>query len=192
MVAATPCTFTRFVKASACCISICRSIVYSSSGNVRKSQSARINSKPIARTQGAARDLNFCEDVRAVEASVRSLAETEWSIFYGSYIKEVSPDLGISTTAFMGFSGNTIAELVDYLTIMSNRSGGGPMHVDGAYNWYRRAFPYRKTFIATPQIGYQRSSRSDITAGSFLDQIPRARKVVGIMRKVKNSLVYPL
>ncbi len=57
--------------------------------------------------------------------------------------------------------------MVDYLEAMLQRPkgspDGGPMHVDGAYSWFRRAHPEVAAYVCTPSVAQQRSSRSDIS-----------------------------
>ena len=45
------------------------------------------------------------------------------------------------------------------------------MDVDGAYSWLRRPNPQFKTYIATPEIAYQRSSRTDISEPTWRDRV---------------------
>ena len=62
------------------------------------------------------------------------------------------------------------------------------MHVDGAYNGLRRANPDFDTLLATPELGFQRASRTDIHALRWYDATPLVRNGVACMRWVKNLL----
>lgn len=77
---------------------------------------------------------------------------------------------------FIGFGPAVIDPLIVYLEAMLHRPPGspegGPMHIDGAYNWYRRSHPGLVTWAARPQLGHQRPSRSDISAPGPLDRLP--------------------
>jgi glycosyl transferase, family 25 len=149
-------------------------------------------------------DLNFVPEFsESVGAVIKELEREDWKIFYGGYVLQMSlpsgghnavtrvePTLEIQTAHFVGLRGEAISEAVDYLEAMLARSGGdprgGPMHVDGAYSWFRRAFPQMLTVLATPQIGYQRSSRSDIYDLRWFDRVPGVLHVMAALRQVKN------
>ena len=57
---------------------------------------------------------------------------------------------------------------------------GGPMHIDGAYSTFRVQNPDVVTLIASPNLGWQRSSRSDVTpnwwARTWVEAIGRCSK----------------
>jgi GR25 family glycosyltransferase involved in LPS biosynthesis len=151
-------------------------------------------------------DLDFIPDFSSrIEAVVEELEREDWSVFYGGYVLPDSlepqssqalipadPSLRIQTAHFIGFRGSAIGEMVDYLEAMLNRPGGdprgGPMHVDGAYSWYRQAFPHRLTLLATPQLGFQRSSRSDIHDLRWFDRVPGVRHTVAGIRQLRNRV----
>lgn len=63
---------------------------------------------------------------------------------------------------------------------------GGPMHVDGAYSMFRAFRPDVVTLVASPSLGGQRSSRSDIAANRWFDRQPVVRSLAGLVRKGKN------
>jgi GR25 family glycosyltransferase involved in LPS biosynthesis len=149
-------------------------------------------------------DLNFVPEFSVrIGAVVAALERKDWSVFYGGYtlstdlerksteeLIHADPSLGVQTTHFIGLRGQAISEAVSYLERMLTRPsgdpGGGPMHVDGAYSWYRRAFPERLTLLATPQLGYQRSSRSDIYTLRWFDRTPGVLHAVAAIRKLRN------
>lgn len=129
-----------------------------------------------------------------------ALATTEWDIFYAGHralaelvptgpVTRVPPDLSLLTAHAVGFRQPVIARAIPFLEAMLERPQGspqgGPMHVDGAYNWMRRAHPAFRTFAATPQIITQRASQSDITprtgwrAGS---------PIANVLRRLRNHL----
>lgn len=84
---------------------------------------------------------------------------------HGDLVRSQADEL-IGTTHFVTFQGEAIPAAVHYLEqILARPAGdpeGGPMHVDGAYNWFRRANPQFKTVLAVPELGFQRASRTDI------------------------------
>lgn len=91
---------------------------------------------------------------------------------------------------FYGLHRRVLADLHDYLEDCRRRPpghpDGGPMHVDGAYSMFRSRQPAVVTLIASPSLGGQRSSRSDITANRWFDRQPGVRLLAGLARKGKN------
>lgn len=152
-------------------------------------------------------DLDFVGDFnKRIQPLVERLACTDWSVFYGGYhlvqgsrgvckgeLVEAQPDELIGTTHFVVFQGEAIAAAVQYLeNILARPAGdpeGGPMHVDGAYNWFRRANPHFKTVLASPELGFQRASRTDIHDLRWYDNTPLVREAVAGLRLLKNALV---
>lgn len=151
-------------------------------------------------------DLDFAMDFNArIQSFIQQLTATDWSVFYGGYrmaqsscrpvgagLRAVGVDEAIETTHFVAFQGEAIAAAVEHLEQLLGRPAGhpegGPMHVDGAYNWFRRANPQLNTVLAIPALGFQRSSRSDIHALRWYDATPLVRNGVACMRWVKNLL----
>ena len=148
-------------------------------------------------------DVNFSDDIgQRLGVVMASAARQSWSLFYGGY--EVTPDVRLEgtncviiapedpvrTTHFIGFRGPAIAAAATYLGAMLTRAAGdalgGPMHVDGAYTWFRRANPQFNTLVAVPQLGYQRASRTDIHELRWYDRWVGARSVVGKIRQWRN------
>lgn len=153
-------------------------------------------------------DVDFAEDASTRFADAFALLEREadWGMFYGSHLSEVtgkarpivevSSDDPLITAAFLVVNGPTIPSLVRYLeAVLSRPPGhpdGGAMHVDGAY-WRFRQETGCRTFLVAPQLGWQRSSRTDIHALSWYDKTPMVRDAIafarryGITRKLKGS-----
>ena len=71
---------------------------------------------------------------------------------------------------FILFNGRVISRLIAHLDRVTSGIEGdqeyGPMPIDGAYNIFRRNSDVH-TVIASPKLGWQRPSRSDITPRSF-------------------------
>ena len=123
----------------------------------------------------------------------------DWDIFYGGYDAEDPDDLSTSNIIgahCMGYSPRAAKMLAEYLEALldpgfppdplavarGHYSPGVKPPFDGAIVWFRRAHPELKTVFA--QIAIQRSSRSDIAEGNFLDRnIPA---VAAAARKTKN------
>ena len=149
-------------------------------------------------------DLDFADDfAQRVDAVSTALADRDWRIFYGGYhletslsrddiVTAVTPDTVLRTTHFVCFRSDAIARARDYLTAMLSRpagdAAGGPMHVDGAYHWFRRAHPSLNCYAATPPLGHQRPSKSDIASGRWFDRAPALSHAVAALRRIKRIM----
>ena len=140
-------------------------------------------------------DLNFDADFAARWPSIKSqLDQKEWSMFYPAPARptpdglvEAEPMMPIPCTHFVLVNGGAIPTLVERLhEILADR----PMHVDGAYNTIRAELPSVRTFCHWPPLGYQRSSRSDITPGRF-DRHRLGSRALTLARRIKNKLRWP-
>ncbi len=132
-------------------------------------------------------------------AMLSRLEQAEWDFVHGGYedgatgqpeLNPVLAETGLQMTHFIGLKGN-INQIEAYLTAMTERQAGdpqgGPMHVDGAYSWYRKVFPQTRSWIYQPAIGIQRASRTDIHDLKWFDRIPVVSGIVGLLRKLKNN-----
>jgi len=152
-------------------------------------------------------DLNFVKDFNErIGKVLNDLNQYAWSFFYGAYyisnsppaidgkaISILPPSEGVRTTHFIAFQGSCIAALPGYLSSMLMREpgdpDGGPMHVDGAYSWYRKDHPDELTAIAAHKLGYQRSSKSDIFPPSWYDGTPIVSRFVALIRAVRARAI---
>jgi hypothetical protein len=152
-------------------------------------------------------DLTFTQDFNArIDTLVRQLARMPWRIFYGGHrisgaaprspasgLWPVPADIEVATTHFVAFQGAAIEGAANLLKALADRPAGDPaggaMHVDGAYNWYRRLNPADLTLAAVPELGYQRSSRTDVHPLGRLDRTPLIRDAVSRLRDLKNRVV---
>lgn len=95
----------------------------------------------------------------------------------------------ILTTHFYGVSGRILPRLIAHLSALSNGPMGdqeaGPMPVDGAYNIFRRNNQDVRCLIANPRLGWQISSRSDITPHAW-DKLVFLRPVNRFLRELKQ------
>jgi glycosyl transferase, family 25 len=142
------------------------------------------------------------ERLRAINAA---LQDVDWSFFYGGClfygaqpppalpgraIVEVAPQQPLWLTHCVAVRGAALKELPAYLRAMLARPvghpDGGVMDVDGAYCWFRRQHPQYKTFVASPEIAYQRSSRTDVSPLSWHDRTPVVRDLLAAARKLRN------
>ena len=149
-------------------------------------------------------DLNFARDFnRRIDNVLNKLAEVPWALFYGGYrtaaiedrsdrprVVTIPPTQAIGTSHFVAFQGASIVSASGYLSAMLDRAPGdptgGPMHVDGAYTWFRKDNPQFDTFIATPELGYQRASRSDIYKLDWYDRLPFISTIIRYCRVIKS------
>lgn len=63
----------------------------------------------------------------------------------------------------------------------------GPMPIDGAFNIFRRNNPGIRTLVARPKLGWQASSRSDITP-RLIDRVPFLQPFLRPVRKLKAAV----
>ncbi|RYI05590.1 MAG: glycosyltransferase family 25 protein, partial [Acetobacteraceae bacterium] len=113
----------------------------------------------------------------ALSEGAGELLASDWAFLHGGPgndavagkgigLARLVPGQDVRLTHFIGLRGEIIARLVAYLQAMLTRPAGspegGPMHVDGAYSWFRRAHPEVDARVCVPSVARQRSSRSDI------------------------------
>lgn len=147
-------------------------------------------------------DLDFAPDFcTRFPAALRQLETTQWQIVYtghydlpiefGGYgsdaFASLAPFHRVRGTHFLMYRSEAIALLVDYLEAMLLRQpgdpAGGPMHVDGALNHFRRDHPNVRVFVSTPPLGVQRPSRTDVHSLPWFDRVPVLRDIATIARR---------
>jgi glycosyl transferase, family 25 len=134
------------------------------------------------------------------------LIKFEWDIFYGGAlnilpdnlrlvtggVRELPSECPVMGTHCIAIDGVTISLIISYFEKMLKRQPGneegGPMHVDGAYSWFRRDNQSLKTLVAVPGIGYQRSSATDVHERKWFDTYFFVKAFVKNIRKIKNKL----
>ena len=130
----------------------------------------------------------------------RTLQEGSWDFAYLGHVEAMHGDGGkptwqsgrqpLATTHFYALNRRVMRALRDHLQACLEREPGhplgSPMHVDGAYSLFRMQHPQAQTLIATPSLGAQRSSRSDIFPNKWYDRTPVLVHLAGWMRAVKN------
>jgi hypothetical protein len=144
-------------------------------------------------------DLRISEQFRTEqEVLVDQLRRTDWDFVYFGHMEkteETSPATlepfsgPLRLTHFYGVNGKTFDRLLSFLEELQQRPGGHPdgglMHLDGAYSTFRAQNPDVITLIASPNLGWQRSSRSDIHF-SWFDRLPLLKQVAGVTRLLLN------
>lgn len=148
-------------------------------------------------------DCNFTETCAGqLEQLLSPSCLARWDIAYGGALNkdflvspvdgfwQVPPTQELMGGHFIAIHGRALPALVSYLRAILTRPAGdplgGPMHVDGAYSWFRKQHPQLITLLATPQIAFQRSSRTDIHPNRWFDRWPIVRDVVALIRKFRN------
>lgn len=144
-------------------------------------------------------DLSFSNRfVQNQQALATELQQLEWDILYLGHIEAVKTTTTsfqlfsqpLRTTHFLAINASVIERLVHFFEeILSRPAGhpdGGPMHVDGAYSTFRQQNPEVITLIATPTLGFQRPSLSDIyEERHWFDRLPVLSQLVSVVRAVK-------
>jgi hypothetical protein len=126
---------------------------------------------------------NFTQHIEEFQSHIGS----QWGIAYLGHREpeghrhdspgfiQLNASRGIETTHLYAVNGWALPRVRRCLLEIMNREPGdplgGPMHYDGALSTIRAANPDIATFIATPNLGWQRSSKSDITS-SWKDRFP--------------------
>lgn len=103
----------------------------------------------------------------------------------------IPSDLRLQTSHAMVIRRNAAHILVNHLNAIASRPPGsvegGPMHVDGAYNWVREKNPELTTVISKHQLIKQRSSFSNISGQSHMNT-----KLIGRASLIDLLLRYDL
>ena len=135
-------------------------------------------------------DCNFLPEARGY-------AIPQCNIFYGSHPEDSDVMIGAHC---MGFTAETVKKVSAYLADYTSPDfaadptaaaeiGYDPNirpPIDGAYVWFRRAYPELETRFAF--LSYQRPSRSDCTPAGRLDRIPVIRDLVEFGRRVREAI----
>jgi glycosyl transferase family 25 len=143
-------------------------------------------------------DLVLSESIHKDLAALRSGLEQPWDLAYFGHVEPVAscgvPQLlafsqPLMTSHFYAIKEPALSRLIDFLEQVQLRSpgdpAGGPMHLDGALTMFRQANPDLLTRIASPNLGWQRPSRSDIHSNWF-QQAPVFRHFYDIARAIRS------
>jgi hypothetical protein len=134
---------------------------------------------------------------------LQQLDERPWGFIYFGHqegtTSVTSPELvpyagRIATAHFYAVSAIIFERLIAYLELVQLRAPGhpegGPMHYGGALSMFRSANPDILTLIAQPNLGWQRSSRSDIH-GSWYDKVAVLRNAADLARELRHNCRAP-
>ena len=149
-------------------------------------------------------DADFTPDFLSLgEPHAAAIKNGSWDILYLGYdidgghpvdsgaedglVRPISASTPIRLTHAMMIRCDASLPLAAYFRTMLTRPAGhpdgGPMHVDGAYSWFRRDHPDRRTAAAVKQWAVQRSSRTDVHDVGWKERIP----FINLIRRVRNS-----
>lgn len=147
-------------------------------------------------------DMDFSRGFeRRLPALAEALKGYDWAMIYGhpgdrpaqtpapdtNGLITLPADLGLIQLHFFGLTRAFAEAAVPMLRAMMTRPEGspegGPMHVDGALNWVRRAHPGLLALGISPQIAQQRASRSDIAGAHWYDRLPLMRTIAAVARR---------
>ncbi|MEO1686270.1 MAG: glycosyltransferase family 25 protein, partial [Pseudomonadota bacterium] len=130
-------------------------------------------------------------------AELDLLRNAEWDFLYGGVASKqklgrspvlvsIAPEQQVVTAHMVGLRGAALEGAVPYLDELAGRPAGspdgGPMHVDGAYNWFRRSNLSVRSMIFEPAAALQRSSTSNISSNKW-DSLPFIRRFYDFARK---------
>ncbi len=91
---------------------------------------------------------------------------------------------------FYALNAKTFKKLTSFLKALENRPQGdpegGPMHYDGALNFYREKYPEVKAYYFSKNLGWQRPSKTDIHENSFLDNYRFLAPIMRLVRRIKK------
>ncbi len=152
-------------------------------------------------------DFDFADGLteRRLAQVLDDLSSRPWAMFYGGHrlqqapdspsdaaCRELAPSMPVATTHCLGMTERAVAIAVPYLEAILVRppghAEGGPMHVDGAYSRLRADYPDLTTYGASPAIGHQRSSRTDIHDLRWYDRWPAMNLIVERLRRLRRRL----
>jgi glycosyl transferase, family 25 len=145
-------------------------------------------------------DLSFSKFLIEHKESIAQELETlDWNFIYFGHTKSIVSDQKkvfhefnepIEFTHFLAINGTIFEPLIHFLEQVLERPGGhpdgGPMHVDGAYSTFRAQNSRVITLLASPSLGFQRSSPSNIAGYKWFDRLPVLSQFLGTARTVKN------
>lgn len=149
-------------------------------------------------------DVDWTRAALARNARLDALRDTDWGFLHGGrghdqaagdgviLLERLDPERELLLGHFIGLRGAVVGQMVDYLEAMLQRPKGspegGPMHVDGAYSWFRRSHPEVASYVCTPSVAQQRSSRSDISVPTGWRGTKAADWARRVLRPVKSLL----
>jgi len=144
-------------------------------------------------------DLDFSPILQGIEKELTAmLAAGDWDLLYLGHVEPLPEHSGVKllpwteplmTAHFYAINGRILERLVQFLEFVQARPSGhplgGPQHYDGALCMFRAQNPDIKTLIVTPNLGSQRSSRSDISS-AWYDRLPLLGHLINAARRLRR------
>lgn len=144
-------------------------------------------------------DCDFGPDFAHRQAEVAQRLQSEpWGI---AFLGHAEPDAGAPGLRALpsdrellllhcyAVSADVLPRVAAYLEAITLRPvgspEGGPMSIDGAVSWFRRANPDVQSKLLLPSLAHQRSSRSDLRP-NWYDRIPILRTLIGWTRSMRR------
>lgn len=145
-------------------------------------------------------DLSFSKGLIVNQSLItQELEKLDWDFIYFGHTQPIASNNtnffqefseSVAFTHFLAINGKILKPLIHFLEQILERPGGhpdgGPMHVDGAYSTFRAQNPTVITLLASPSLGFQRSSPSNIAGYKWFDRLPLLSQVLSTARIVKN------
>ncbi|NDU99539.1 glycosyltransferase family 25 protein [Pseudoroseicyclus tamaricis] len=145
-----------------------------------------------------------CDFTPALGRGLAALETTPWDMVYGHVhgwgdaggLPEGAipcpPEAEVRTSHFIGITRDAAARAAPYLEAITRRPygdpAGGPMHVDGAYTWWRRSEREMPVVCLSPPAARQRPSRTDIQPHAWYDRLPALAMALQTARRLKHRL----
>ena len=128
---------------------------------------------------------------------VEQLQQTQWDFAYFGHVETLPAESSapfqtysgpVLLTHFYAVNARSFDRLIAFMEVLQQRPDGhpdgGPMYIDGAYSFFRDRNPDVVTLLASPSLGWQRSSRSDLTPG-WIDRTPILTQFADLVRAGK-------
>ena len=145
-------------------------------------------------------DVAFSPLINQHFSTLTSALQEKWDIAYLGHVEKLSDKPPVSLIPFSGpvvtahfyaINSSILDRVIEYLQQVQNRPPGhplgGPMHYDGALTMFRQANPDVATLIAQPNLGWQRSSRSDLHSNWF-QSAPVFGEVYDVARYIRKVI----
>lgn len=116
------------------------------------------------------------------------LSQGSERLTFKSELAELPSDVSVMTSHAIFLRRQAIelgfAYLTQLLTRPAGHPDGGPMHVDGAYSWFRNSNAELKTLVTQKEWVVQRASRTDIHVTGLKEKLP----FISLLRRLKNRI----
>ncbi len=144
-------------------------------------------------------DVDFSPLFKGLEEELLAkISGGDWDLLYLGHMEQLAERGGcellpwsrpLMTAHFYAVNGRALARVLAFLELVQARHAGdplgGPQHYDGALSMFRAQNPEIKTLIVAPNLGSQRSSRSDISS-AWYDQMPLVGNLINAGRRLRR------